>query len=103
MRSGKNLWQELCAKYQEGVDSVRWMQQKWNDLKSNIDPEKFKQVQMFLSIQEKEAEWWRNACLLYFQTYSKMPFPDGYEKPDQTLEYYKSLKYPYAPGNGNNM
>ena len=102
MNSGKNLWGELCAKYQEGVDSVRWMQHQWNGLKNYIDEEKFQQVKMFLSIQGKEAVWWRNACLLYFQTFSKMPLPNGYEKPDHTLEYYKSLRFPYAPGNGGN-
>jgi alpha-glucuronidase len=54
---------------------------------------------MLLIIQEKEAVWWRNACLLYFQTFSGMPIPSGIEQPDHTLEYYKSLKFPYAPGN----
>jgi alpha-glucuronidase len=78
------------------------MQHQWNGLKNFIDEEKFQQVKMFLSIQGKEAVWWRNACLLYFQTFSKMPIPAGYEKPDHTLEYYESLKFPYAPGNGGN-
>jgi alpha-glucuronidase len=54
---------------------------------------------MLLGIQEKDAVWWRNACLLYFQTFSKMPIPAHYEQPDQSLEYYKSLRFPYAPGN----
>ncbi|MEO6454936.1 MAG: alpha-glucuronidase family glycosyl hydrolase [Ginsengibacter sp.] len=103
MKSGRNLWEELCFKYQLGVDSVRWMQDQWNSLKNFIDEEYFYSVKMFLGIQEKDAEWWRNACLLYFQTFSKMPLPNGYEKPDHTLEYYKSLKFLYAPGNGGNM
>lgn len=101
MRSGRTLWNELCYKYQEGVDSVRWMQSEWAQVKPFIDSERFEQVKMFLNIQEKDAEWWRNACLLYFQTFSKMPFPQGYEKPDHTLEYYKSLRFPYAPGTGS--
>jgi alpha-glucuronidase len=101
MRSGRTLWDELCYKYQEGVDTVRWMQQQWQSIKPYIDKERFEQVKMFLNIQEKDAEWWRNACLLYFQTFSKMPFPAGYEKPDHTLEYYESLKFPYAPGTGS--
>jgi alpha-glucuronidase len=100
MRSGRTLWQELCFKYYSGVDSVRWMQQQWNNVKNNIDKERFQQVKMFLAIQEKEAVWWRNACLLYFQTFSKMPLPAGYEKPDHTLEYYEGLRFPYAPGSG---
>ncbi len=100
MRSGKTLWEELCYKYHTGVDSVRWMQTTWEGLKNYVDRERFEQVQMLLAIQEKEAVWWRNACLLYFQTFSKMPIPPNYEKPDHDLEYYKALRFPYAPGNG---
>jgi len=103
MKSGRTLWNELCYKYYSGVDSVRWMQHTWNGLKKYIDEERFEQVKMLLAIQEKEAVWWRNACLLYFQTWSKMPIPAGYEKPDHDLQYYKALKFPYAPGNGGNL
>lgn len=99
LRSGRSLWNELCYKYYQGVDSVRNMQKLWNDLEKSIDHERFVQIKMLLAIQEKEAVWWRNACLLYFQTFSKMPIPAGYEKPDKTLEYYKGLRFPYAPGN----
>jgi alpha-glucuronidase len=98
MKSGRTLWEELCYKYYSGVESVRRMRQSWNGLKKFVDPERFEQVQMLLAIQEQEAVWWRNACVLYFQTFSKMPLPAGYEKPDHTLEYYKSLRFPYAPG-----
>jgi alpha-glucuronidase len=97
MRSGRNLWQELCYKYYEGVDSVRRMKHTWNNIKPYIDKQRFEQVQMLLNIQEKEAVWWRNACVLYFQTFSKMPIPAGFEQPDQTLEYYESLLFRYVP------
>ena len=100
IKSGKTLWDELCLRYQSGVDSVRKMQQQWNSLKGLVDEERFRQTQMLLDIQEKDAIWWRNACLLYFQTFSKMPFPAGVETPDQKLEYYQALRFPYAPGNG---
>jgi alpha-glucuronidase len=53
-----------------------------------IDPERYNQVRMLLNIQEKDAVWLSNAYLLYFQTFSKMPIPANYEKPDHTLEYY---------------
>jgi len=102
MKDGKTLWNELCSKYQEGIDTVRWMQKQWNTVKNLIDDERFKQVQMFLNIQEKEAVWWKNACLLYFQTFSKMPIPPNVEKPNNTLDYYKNLKFPFAPGIGGN-
>jgi alpha-glucuronidase len=100
MKSGRNLWEELCYKYYTGVDSVRAMQKQWAQLSAFVDAERFKQVSMLLAVQEKEAVWWRNACLLYFQQFSGMPIPAQYEKPDQDIEYYKSLRFPYAPGNG---
>ncbi|MDP4261462.1 MAG: alpha-glucuronidase family glycosyl hydrolase [Bacteroidota bacterium] len=103
MRSGRTLWGELCYQYYSGVDSAKWMQQTWNKMEGWTDEERFRQVKMLLTIQEKEAVWWRNACLLYFQTFSKMPLPDGYEKPGHTLEYYKGLRFPFAPGNGGNL
>lgn len=98
MKSGRTLWDELCYRYNSGVDSAQWMQQQWNLQKGKVDDERFEQVKMLLGIQVKEAVWWRNACLLYFQTFSKMPIPANYEKPDHTLEYYQSLRFPYAPG-----
>ncbi len=103
INSGRSLWDELCYKYYAGVDSVRWMQRSWNNLQGVIDDERFEQVKMLLTIQEKEAVWWRNACVLYFQTFSKMPVPKGFEQPDKSLEYYEGLQFPYAPGIGGNQ
>jgi alpha-glucuronidase len=100
LKTGRTLWDELCYKYNIGVDSVRWMQKQWDAQKNMVDKERYEQVKMLLNIQEKEAVWWRDACLLYFQTFSKMPIPAQYEKPKQTLEYYKELRFPFAPGNG---
>ena len=99
MKSGRTLWDEICYKYNEGVSEVRWMQSAWKNMEKYIDEEQFNHVRMLLSIQEKEAVWWRNACVLYFHTFSKMPVPANYEKPEHTLEYYKGLRFPYAPGN----
>ncbi|HVU58657.1 MAG TPA: alpha-glucuronidase family glycosyl hydrolase [Puia sp.] len=103
MKDGRTLWEELCTRYQQGVDTVKWMQQEWQSLSGLIDKERFNQVGMLLHIQEKDAEWWRNACILYFQTFSQMPIPPGVGKPGQTLEYYKSLRFPYAPGTGGSL
>jgi alpha-glucuronidase len=99
MKSGRILWDELCYQYYTGADRVKNMQQTWNGLKQFIDKERFDQVNMLLKIQYDEAVWWRNACLLYFQTFSKMPIPASYQQPDKTLDYYKSLRFPFAPGN----
>jgi alpha-glucuronidase len=99
LRSGKTFWETLCQKYYSGVDSVRWMQRSWSRLRPYIDEERFRQVQQLLAIQEQEAVWWRNACVLYFQTFSNKPIPAGLEKPDHALGYYEELSFPYAPGN----
>jgi len=98
MKSGNSLWTELCRAYDTGVKQVREMQQQWSSLAPKTDAERHRQVSMLLSIQEKEARWWRNACLLYFQQYSGMAFPADIEQPEGTLDYYKSLRFPYAPG-----
>ena len=98
MKSGKSLWNELALHYQQGVDTVRQMQNTWTSLEKDIDKERFEHVKMFLSIQEQEAVWWRDACLLYFQTFSKQPLPAGVEPPEHTLDYYEGLSFPYAPG-----
>jgi len=99
MKSGRSLWDELCWQYYTGAARVKQMQQTWDSLKQFTDAERFEQVKMLLKIQYEEAVWWRNACLLYFQKFSKQPIPLSYEQPDKTLEYYKSLRFPFAPGN----
>lgn len=93
LRSGRSVWNELCYRYNMGVDSVRWMQKEWLNTKGAIDNERFEKVRALLEKQEENAVVWRDACLLYFQTFSKRPIPDNLEKPEHTLEYYKSIKY----------
>ncbi|SHH89320.1 alpha-glucuronidase family glycosyl hydrolase [Flavobacterium defluvii] len=99
LKNGQTLWNGLALKYQEGVNQVAAMQNIWNKTQKFIDYERFKEVQMLLEIQHKEAKWWRDACLLYFQQYSEMELPLGVEKSTQSLDYFKSLKFPFAPGN----
>jgi alpha-glucuronidase len=98
MDSGRTLWNELVHRYNAGVDTVQWMQEEWAELEGKIDERRYSQTETLLDIQEQEAKWWRNACLRYFQTFSERPIPDPYPKPPHSLEYYKSLEFPYAPG-----
>ncbi|TXK49856.1 alpha-glucuronidase [Pontibacter qinzhouensis] len=98
LKSGRTLWNELCYRYSDGVQQVRDMQQNWAKVAPALDEERFAHVQSLLKIQEQEARWWRDACLLYFQTYSKRPIPQELEKPTQTLEYYMNLDPQFVPG-----
>jgi alpha-glucuronidase len=99
LKNGQTLWNGLALKYQEGVDQVRKMQSTWDKMEKYVDTERFQEVKMLLEIQHQEAKWWRDACLLYFQQFSGRELPSGVEKPVQSLEYFKSLKFPFAPGN----
>ncbi len=98
LKSGRALWEELCYKYNEGVRQVRQMQADWESLAEFVDAARFEHVRALLAIQEKEARWWRDACLLYFQTFSKQPIPAEYEQPTESLEYYMNLQHYFVPG-----
>jgi alpha-glucuronidase len=98
LSTGRTLWEELCLKYHKGADGVVEMKNKWHSIKASIDPERHQHVAMHLSIQEKEAMWWRDACLTYFQSFSKMDIPDELEKPQFDLHHYLSITHPFAPG-----
>lgn len=98
MNSGRTLWEELVHKYYKGVEQVRLMQEQWNTMEGTIDKERFQHVKALLELQEEDAIWWRNACVLYFQSINGKAIPDQYEKPEHDLEYYKKLeKTKYIP------
>jgi alpha-glucuronidase len=62
-----------------------------------VDEVRFRDVQAALATQEREARWWRDASVLYFQTFSRMAIPSGYEAPAHALDYYLRLKCPADP------
>jgi alpha-glucuronidase len=94
MRSGRTLWNEMVFRYNAGVDTVRAMQKLWDSVRPAVDSERFADVSSFLSIQEREARWWRDAALTYFQSFSRMPIPAGYEQPAHPLAYYQRITCP---------
>lgn len=98
MKSGNILWDELCMRYDDGVKEVEKMQDSWNFVKPFIDPGRYEKVEAFLRIQKKEAEWWKDACLLYFQQFSAMDFPESIRKPRGELKDFQSRQFPFAPG-----
>jgi alpha-glucuronidase len=99
-RSGRILWDEMVWRYTHGVEVVGQMRKQWAALAPYVDAERFAQVAAFLAIQEQEAQWWRDACIAYFQSINRRPLPPGFAPPAHPLEYYKSLRFPYAPGRG---
>ncbi|QJX48949.1 alpha-glucuronidase [Hymenobacter taeanensis] len=91
LNTGKTLWNELTTRYYSGADSVQWMQQQWAQVQPAIDAELHADVAARLRIQQREALWWRDACVLYFQTYSKQPLPPTLTPPTRDLAEIKQL------------
>ncbi|GAA4051779.1 alpha-glucuronidase family glycosyl hydrolase [Hymenobacter glaciei] len=91
LSTGRTLWNELVTRYYTGTDSVAWMQRRWATVKPQVDAALFADVAARLQIQQREARWWRDACVLYFQTFSKQPIPAPFVPPTRTLAEVKSL------------
>ena len=98
MLSGRTLWDELCYTYQEGVDTVRSFQKTWDRMAPFIDRQRFEEIQAKLKIQTRDAVWWKDACLLYFQTFSRQAIPYELERPVHDL---RALMFPDSSGSYN--
>jgi len=92
MKSGRTLWDELCFTYDNGVLQVRDFQKAWDKTEPYIDTQRFYEVQSKLRTQARDAAWWKDACLLYFQTYSKRPIPYDIERPVHNFDDLKKIK-----------
>ncbi|TWI67424.1 alpha-glucuronidase [Pseudoduganella lurida] len=99
-RSGRPLWDELVHRYDAGVTAVAAMQKQWDSLAPYIDPQRHADTAQRLKVQHREALWWRDASIAYFQSINGLPLPAGARAPAQSLDDYKALKFPYPPGNG---
>ena len=75
MRSGRSLWDELCLHYDRGVRQVEAFQQTWNSLRPYVSDALWREADRKLNIQHHDAQWWRDACVGYFQTFSQRPLP----------------------------
>ncbi|WP_151088651.1 alpha-glucuronidase family glycosyl hydrolase [Hymenobacter baengnokdamensis] len=91
LSTGRTLWNELCTRYYTGADSVRWMQQQWAAARPALDPALYADVATRLQIQRREALWWRDACVLYFQTLARQPIPAPLAPPTRSLADIKQL------------
>ncbi|HEY0302041.1 MAG TPA: alpha-glucuronidase family glycosyl hydrolase [Rhizomicrobium sp.] len=98
LKSGRTLWDELVVHFDDGVAATTRARQTWAKLKPYVDAERFAKTEAYLKIEENEAQWWRDAEIAYFQTFSHMPLPAGHAPPPHDLEYYKAIRYRYVPG-----
>lgn len=96
MKSGRTFWDELCHKYDEGVREARHFLAVWDAMQPYVDGQRFDEVQRKLRIQARDAEWWRDACLLYFQTFSHRPIPQDMEHPVHNLDEMMKFNIPIS-------
>lgn len=75
MKSGSTLWEELCMRYNMGVSMVETYRDYWHTstkeyMKDHIT--EWEMTDSLLNVQLTSAKEWRDVCLKYFQTFSKM-------------------------------
>lgn len=91
LKNGKDLWSALCYRYNIGVQKIRAFQETWDRTHGLIDQERFSAVQSKLKLQSRDAQIWKDACLLYFQQFSKKEIPLDIERPVHELEELKEI------------
>ena len=96
LKSGNTLWDELCYKYQTGVDKAQEFCEVWNQMSDYVDSERYQAIANRLKIQADDAVWWKDACLEYFRTFSRMKYPSGVDKPVFRLKELKKVKLPIS-------
>jgi alpha-glucuronidase len=98
MASGRTLWDELVTRYDHGVATVGAMQRTWQTLAPYVDAERFAKTRAFLAIQQRDAQWWRNANVSWYQSLNHRPLPAGSLAPAHPLAFYRAIDVPFAPG-----
>jgi alpha-glucuronidase len=96
--TGATIWESLLNHYSRGIDVVDEMRATWNELKPFVDADRFTATDSLLAIQQKEARWWRDVSIAYFQSVSGLPLPEGVTPPRHPLEYYEKLRFPHLDG-----
>lgn len=93
MKSGRTLWDEICVHYDKGIHQVREFQKIWDRAQPYVDSTRFKAVQRKLRTQSSDAVLWKDACLLYFQQFSRMPIPFDLERPMNNLDEIRANEF----------
>jgi len=86
MKNGQIFWDELCRKYDEGVNGVRGFQKTWDRVQPYVDSERFLDIQRMLRRHTRDAQIWKDGCILYFQQFSRLPIPYDVERPIYDLD-----------------
>ena len=94
MHNGETLWEALCHTYDHGVRQAEAFARIWNQMKPYVDAERYEAQKLNFDRQAKDAWWWRDACLLYFQQFSGMKLPLDCPAPKYKFENLQKYNLP---------
>src|SRR5574344_55494 len=104
MSNGLTMWENMCYMYDRGVNQANDFVQTWGEMrkyfgkdesKGVMSMERYRMQEVRFVRQAKDAQWWRDACLLYFQQFSHRPLPVDSPAPrfqlDQLMKYHLNM------------
>lgn len=102
MSNGLSLWDNLCYSYDRGVRQAHDFVTTWMAVKPYVKEDIYQRQLTRFQRQAKDAQWWRDACLLYFQTFANRPLPPDCPAPvhqlDALMKYHLDIdNYTSAP------
>ena len=98
LKGGDTLWERLSAEYAWAEINLRARMQGWEALRDHIDAERHAAVAADMARELKDARWWRDASMAYWQSVNGLPLPSGAAPISEPLEAYKARTFPEAPG-----
>ena len=98
-KNGRTLRDALCYHYDEGVHQVREFQKVWDKVKPYVDKQRYIEVQSKLRRHSRDAQIWKDGCLLYFQQFSRRPIPYEIERPVYNLDELENMDFNPIKGN----
>ena len=75
LSSGRTIWDEICLHYDRGISQVEKFMETWAGLEPYVSAAIFAEVTDKLEKQRNDAEWWRDACVGYFQKINGRDLP----------------------------
>lgn len=94
MHNGETMWEALCHTYDLGVRQAEAFARTWEKMKPYVDEERYQAQKLNFDRQARDAWWWRDACLLYFQQFSGMKLPMDCPAPKFKFEDLQKYNLP---------
>lgn len=86
LHNGLSLWDNLCYTYDRGIRQAQDFAATWEAMRPYVPADRHAAQLRRFRRQAQDAQWWRDACLLYFQQFSHLPLPPDSPAPHYTLE-----------------